>query len=59
MEGAEGVKISFIIIFFNVEGLMVCLCANGNISIEREEMNAARERQGRIVVVEQMKGDGS
>lgn len=38
---------------------MVCLCANGNISIEREEMNAAREREGRIVVVEQMKGDGS
>lgn len=36
---------------------MVCLCANGNISIEREEMNAAREREGSIVM-EQMKGDG-
>lgn len=36
---------------------MVCLCANGNISIEREEMNAAREREG-IIVMEQMKGDG-
>ena len=22
---------------------MACLCANGNISLEREEMNAARE----------------
>jgi len=28
-----------------VEGLMVYLCANRNISVEREEMNAARERE--------------
>lgn len=55
----EGGQDKLYFIFFNVEGLMACLCANGNISIEREEMNAARERQGRIVVVEQMKGDGS
>ena len=43
--GSRGGQDKLHFFFFNVEGLMVYLCANRNISVEREDMNAARERE--------------